>query len=97
MNREAMGLIVKRDDGSEIVNYDNPAFPSYIYDGWGKPRVTWEKVPHFHEDIELIAVKEGNENSPKIKALVDALKSDTVKKYIEDTTPKPEDGEGEEE
>ena len=60
MNREAMGLIVKRDDGSEIVNYDNPAFPSYIYDGWGKPRVTWEKVPHFHEDIELIAVKEGN-------------------------------------
>ena len=60
MNRDAMGLIVKRDDGSEIVNYDNPAFPSYIYDGWGKPRVTWEKVPHFHEDIELIAVKEGN-------------------------------------
>ena len=60
MNREAMGLIVKREDGSEIVNYDNPAFPSYIYDGWGKPRVTWEKVPHFHEDIELIAVKEGN-------------------------------------
>jgi len=60
MNREAMGLIVKRDDGSEIVNYDNPAFPSYIYDGWGKPRVTWEKVPHFHEDIELITVKEGS-------------------------------------
>lgn len=59
MNRDVMGLIVKRDDGSEIVNYDNPAFPSYIYDGWGKPRVTWEKVPHFHEDIELITVKEG--------------------------------------
>ena len=59
MNRDAMGLIVKRDDGSEIVNYDNPTFPSYIYDGWIKPRVTWEKVPHFHEDIEMMTVKSG--------------------------------------
>ncbi len=59
MNREKMGLIVKRDDGSEIVNYDNPALPSYIYDGWVAPHVTWEKVPHFHEDLELLAVKSG--------------------------------------
>ncbi len=59
MNRDVMGLIIKRDDGSEIVNYDNPSFPSYIYDGWIKPRVTWEKVPHFHEDIEIVTVKSG--------------------------------------
>ena len=59
MKKEMMGLIVKRDDGSEIVNYDNPSFPSYIYDGWVAPKVTWERVPHFHEDIEMIAVKEG--------------------------------------
>jgi len=59
MIRERMGLIVKREDGSEIVNYDNPAFPSYIYDGWIAPRVTWERVPHFHEDIEIVSVKEG--------------------------------------
>ena len=59
MNRDVMGLIVKRDDGSEIVNYDNPSFPSYIYDGWIAPNVTWEKVPHFHEDIELLSVKSG--------------------------------------
>jgi hypothetical protein len=30
MNVEQMGLIIKRDDGSEVVNYDNPSFPSYI-------------------------------------------------------------------
>ena len=30
-------------------------------------------------------MKEGNENEPKIKALVDVLKGDEVKKYIEDT------------
>ena len=59
MKRELMGLIVKREDGSEIVNYDNPAFPSYIYDGWIAPKVTWERVPHFHEDIEILTVKEG--------------------------------------
>ena len=33
----------------------------------------------------IIAVKEGNENNDKIKALVAALKSEAVKKYIEDT------------
>ena len=50
MKIEQMGLIVKRDDGSEIVNYDDPNFPSYIYDGWIAPKVTWEGVPHFHEE-----------------------------------------------
>ncbi|NLJ41058.1 MAG: ABC transporter substrate-binding protein [Clostridiales bacterium] len=33
----------------------------------------------------VVAVKEGSENNPEIKALVDALKSDQMKKYIEDT------------
>ena len=32
----------------------------------------------------IIAVKEGNENSEKIKVLIDALKSEAVKKYIEE-------------
>ena len=59
MKKEVMGLIVKRDDGSEIVNYDDPNFPSYIYDGWIAPKVTWEGVPHYHEDIEIMTVKEG--------------------------------------
>lgn len=33
----------------------------------------------------IIAVKEGNENSDKTKALIKALETDAVKKYIEDT------------
>ena len=33
----------------------------------------------------VIAVKEGNENSEKIQALLKALKSDAVKKFIQDT------------
>ena len=35
--------------------------------------------------VNVIAVKEGNENNPAIKALVDTLKSDTIKQYINDT------------
>ena len=54
-----MGLIVKKEDGSEKVNYDDDNFPSYIYGGWIKPNVTWAKVPHFHEDIEMMTIMEG--------------------------------------
>lgn len=35
--------------------------------------------------VNVIAVKSGNENSAKIKALVEALKSDTIKEYINNT------------
>ncbi len=34
--------------------------------------------------VNVIAVKEGNENSDKIKALVDVLKSDEIKTFIND-------------
>lgn len=35
--------------------------------------------------VNVIAVKEGNENSAKIKALIDVLKSDEIKTYMNDT------------
>lgn len=35
--------------------------------------------------VNVVAVKEGNENSDKITALVDVLKSDEIKQYIIDT------------
>ena len=35
--------------------------------------------------VNVIAVKEGNENSEKIQALIKALKSDAVKAFIEET------------
>lgn len=35
--------------------------------------------------VNVIAVKDGNENAAKIKALVEALKSDTIKGYINST------------
>lgn len=35
--------------------------------------------------VNVIAVKEGNENNAKIKALIDVLKSDAIKTYINET------------
>lgn len=35
--------------------------------------------------VNIIAVKEGSENSEKIKALIDVLKSDTIREYINNT------------
>ena len=35
--------------------------------------------------VNVIAVKEGNENKEGIKALVDALKSDEIREYINNT------------
>ena len=53
---EYKGLVRTREDGSEMINYDDAAFPSYIYDGYVYSGCTWEKVPHFHKDIELLSV-----------------------------------------
>ena len=54
--KEYRGLVRTRDDGSEMINYDDASFPSYIYDGYVYGGCTWERVPHFHKDIELISV-----------------------------------------
>ena len=35
--------------------------------------------------VNIIGVKEGNENNEAIKALVDVLKSDEIKNYINET------------
>lgn len=55
-----------------------------------KDAVAYEKSDSEAADTyaNIVAVKEGNENSEKITALVNALKSDTVKAYINDTYDK---------
>lgn len=59
MIQKHRGLIIKRKDGSEVVNYDDEAFPSYIYNGYIYMGCTWERIPHYHEDVELISVYSG--------------------------------------
>ena len=40
--------------------------------------------------VNVIAVKEGNENNPAIKALVEALKGDKVAAYVAERYPNGE-------
>ena len=56
MINEYRGLVRTRDDGSELINYNDATFPSYIHDGYVYGGCTWEKVTHFHKDIELLSV-----------------------------------------
>ncbi len=56
MINEYRGLVRTRDDGSELINYNDASFPSYIHDGYVYGGCTWEKVTHFHKDIELLSV-----------------------------------------
>ena len=48
----------------------------------GKDALAYEKSEAAKTYVNVIAVKEGNENSDKIKALVDVLKSDEIKDFI---------------
>ena len=70
MNESFRGLIIKQEDGSEKVNYNNDDFPSYIHAGWVEPYCSWINIPHFHEDLEFITVTRGemgyNINGKKI-------------------------------
>ena len=60
MKKENKGFIIKRKDGSEIVNYNDDKFPSYIHDGYVYSGCTWERVPHYHKDVEFIYVYNGD-------------------------------------
>lgn len=59
MNEAIRGIITKKDDGSEQVNYNNDNFPAYLHAGWVEPWVTWVNMPHFHEDLEFITITHG--------------------------------------
>lgn len=54
-----IGMIAKRDDGSELVNYQNDDFPSYLHVGSVFPGARWTNKPHFHEDLEFITITKG--------------------------------------
>ena len=49
---------------------------------WHQSRIFLSRKLHWACICKRIAVKEGNENSDKIKALVDVLKSDEIKDFI---------------
>lgn len=59
MIEEWRGYIQKRNNGSEMVNYNNPDFPSYVHKGYVFPSSSWANDPHYHDDVELLSVTNG--------------------------------------
>ena len=78
MINEYKGFIIKRKDGSEVVNYDDDSFPSYIFDGYHLAGCTWERVPHYHEDVEIISIKSGEMAYMVEGTVVNLKKGDTL-------------------
>lgn len=60
MKTKCRGIIMKKNDGSELVDYNDDAFPAYVHAGWMLPNVTWANNAHFHEDIEFIHITKGS-------------------------------------
>ncbi len=60
MKNEYKGIIIKKNDGSELVNYNDDAFPAYVHAGWMLPDVTWANNAHFHEELEFVHITKGN-------------------------------------
>ena len=56
MHEEWRGIIQKKKDGAEIVNYNDESFPVYLYQGWLLPDVTWSRVAHWHDELEIVTV-----------------------------------------
>ena len=52
-------MIRQRDDRSEIVNYDDPSFPSYSFEGHMDGSSPWIRKVHWHEDVEMMSVLTG--------------------------------------
>lgn len=52
-------MIRQRDDRSEIVNYDDPSFPSYSFQGHMDGSSPWIKKVHWHEDVEIMTILTG--------------------------------------
>ncbi|MBQ2464736.1 MAG: cupin domain-containing protein, partial [Treponema sp.] len=78
MASKKKGIIAKRKDGSEIVKYDDPSFPSYIFDGYLVSGCSWERIPHYHEDVEIVAVKSGEMAYMVEGTCVKLKKGDTI-------------------
>ena len=71
-------MIRQRDDRSEIVNYDDPSFPSYSFEGHMDGSSPWIRKVHWHEDVELMTVLTGNMAYNINGSIVEVHPGDTI-------------------
>ena len=73
------------DEVSYVVLNGNYALEAGLNAGTDALAVEAADSDAIQQYVNIITVKEGNENEPKIQALVEVLKSDEVKAFIEET------------
>ncbi len=71
------------DEVSYVVLNGNYALEAGLNAGTDALAVESADSDAIQQYVNVIAVKEGNENDPKIEALVEVLKSDEIKEFIE--------------
>ncbi|MBR0132455.1 MAG: helix-turn-helix transcriptional regulator [Lachnospiraceae bacterium] len=71
-------MIRQRDDRSEIVNYDDPSFPSYSFVGHMDGSSPWIRKVHWHEDVELMTVLNGKMAYNINGSLIEVNAGDTI-------------------
>lgn len=71
-------MIRQRDDRSEIVNYDDPSFPSYSFEGHMDGSSAWIRKVHWHEDVELMTVLTGSMAYNVNGTIVEVHPGDTI-------------------
>ena len=71
-------MIRQRDDRSEIVNYDDPSFPSYSFEGHMDGSSPWIRKVHWHEDVELMTVLTGKMAYNINGSLITVNEGDTI-------------------
>ena len=71
-------MIRQRDDRSEIVNYDDPSFPSYSFEGHMDGSSPWIRKVHWHEDVELMTVLTGHMAYNINGSIVEVNPGDTI-------------------
>ena len=71
-------MIRTRDDRSEIVNYDDPSFPSYSFEGLMDGSSPWIRKAHWHDDVEMMTVLTGKMAYNINGSLVQVKAGDTI-------------------
>jgi D-methionine transport system substrate-binding protein len=82
---EAASVARHIDEVSYVVLNGNYALEAGLNAGTDALAVESADSDAIQQYVNVIAVAEGNENEPKIQALVEVLKSDEVKAFIEET------------
>lgn len=73
-----LSIVRRREDNSEIVSYDSPTFPCFAFSGYLTGIEPWVRQSHWHEDVEMISIRQGKMRYNINGKYVELEKGDTL-------------------